>query len=160
LLTRVFAPARRTVWTLDGARQLMKNHLANTRAHPQRGPRWSDVRQFEGNLALEPWVDKPGSRVNEDRQPADAATPFDSSDEVRRDAYPLESCSERKLTRRKHEVLSFSDLFDRLGCLDPAAKHASQPKVDAGRLKLQLYIGKRLDDDRLARQTLPNVPIG
>ena len=138
----------------------MKDDLADARADPQG--RWSrsEVRQLEGDLALEPGVDEACGGVNENRKPADAAAPLDARDEIGWNVNPLERRPERELARTEEEVFALADLLDFLGGLDRAPKLTAEAQVDAGGLKLELEIGERLDDDGSVAQPLTKVTVG
>jgi hypothetical protein len=138
----------------------VENDLANARADSKGHGRQAEVRELEGDLALESGVDETCGGVNEDRETADAAAALDASDEIVRNPNPLERRPERKLAWTKQEVGALRHLFDFPSEHDRASKLTAQTQVDAGGLKLELEICERIDDDRSVAEPPTKVAIG
>ena len=93
------------VGLVGGRRHRHETHLSDLHAGINSDRQVGDVRQLEGDVAVESRVDEPGRGMDQEPEAAERALALDAGDEIVGDCDSLERGAEHELPGVQHERL-------------------------------------------------------
>lgn len=160
-----------SVRMLGSGRHLDETHLPNLHARIERDRQRCDVGEFERDVPIEPGVDEPRCRVDDQSQPTEARLAVDPRHQVVGDCDALEGGTQHELSGVKHEHAVFRDrhqfgqvflsLLDVDDCRGVVAEDTEQiADLHVDRRGLNAPFVERFDDDAARLDLLAHAPVG